>query len=211
MSYPMDRALMEPRRRSIDLVVVHYTALGAPMSRALMTQWERELDCLECSTTGLVERRRCRLCKGTGKVDLQRMGPRSAHYLIAKEGVVEQLAPQNMVTYHSGHSRWKGRGQVNQRSIGIELENYGPLDIVGNQLRTWVGQAVYADALPFQDEDGYWWERYPEVQLAALRSLAEEINSSYPDVTWVGHEEIRRGKRDPGPAFPWDELRRSVF
>ena len=49
----------------------------------------------------------------------------SAHYLITREGRLYRLVDENMRAWHAGAGSWAGRGDVNSRSIGIELENSG--------------------------------------------------------------------------------------
>src|SRR5690349_13936417 len=49
----------------------------------------------------------------------------SAHFLIAKSGRIVQLAPLHDRTWHAGGrtSSWRGARFVNDRSIGVEIEN----------------------------------------------------------------------------------------
>lgn len=49
----------------------------------------------------------------------------SAHYLIHKNGLVHQLVEEKMKAWHAGVSFWRGRGGINDYSIGIELDNAG--------------------------------------------------------------------------------------
>ncbi|HHC29956.1 MAG TPA: N-acetylmuramoyl-L-alanine amidase, partial [Rhodobacterales bacterium] len=49
----------------------------------------------------------------------------STHYLIGREGQVFRLVDEGMRAWHAGAGTWAGRGDVNSRSIGIELENSG--------------------------------------------------------------------------------------
>lgn len=56
----------------------------------------------------------------------------SAHYLIPAQPPLEngkpvawQLVPENMRAWHAGASGWRGRTNLNDTSIGIELENKG--------------------------------------------------------------------------------------
>ena len=49
----------------------------------------------------------------------------SAHYLIARTGEVLALVDEPMRAWHGGAGEWRGRGDVNSRSIGIELDNDG--------------------------------------------------------------------------------------
>lgn len=58
-----------------------------------------------------------RLCDPSAEV--------SAHYLISGRGEVAALVPEDLRAWHAGQGEWAGRGDVNSRSIGIELDNDG--------------------------------------------------------------------------------------
>ncbi|TDT77109.1 N-acetylmuramoyl-L-alanine amidase [Litoreibacter halocynthiae] len=49
----------------------------------------------------------------------------SAHYLIRKDGQVVHMVDERARAWHAGAGTWQGRGDVNSRSIGIELSNTG--------------------------------------------------------------------------------------
>lgn len=49
----------------------------------------------------------------------------SAHYLIARDGTLFQLVEEDKRAWHAGGGNWRGRGDVNSRSIGVELDNRG--------------------------------------------------------------------------------------
>ena len=52
----------------------------------------------------------------------------SAHLIVGKNGEVVQLVGFDTVAWHAGKSEWKGRKNLNQFSIGIELDNAGLLE-----------------------------------------------------------------------------------
>ena len=52
----------------------------------------------------------------------------SAHYLVAEDGRIWRLVPEDARAWHAGAGAWGGAGDVNSRSIGIELATAGPLD-----------------------------------------------------------------------------------
>lgn len=58
-----------------------------------------------------------RLCDETAEV--------SAHYLIAKTGEITRLVDEDKRAWHAGAGSWAGHEDVNDRSIGIELDNDG--------------------------------------------------------------------------------------
>ena len=49
----------------------------------------------------------------------------SAHWLISEGGEVEALVAEERRAWHAGSGSWRGRDDVNSRSIGIELANPG--------------------------------------------------------------------------------------
>lgn len=49
----------------------------------------------------------------------------SAHYLIDADGTVLSLVDEAARAWHAGAGEWRGEGDVNSRSIGIELANTG--------------------------------------------------------------------------------------
>ena len=52
-------------------------------------------------------------------------GPVSAHYLIGRDGRRYQLVADNERAWHAGSGRWGTITDVNNASIGIELDNTG--------------------------------------------------------------------------------------
>ncbi|KAA5921497.1 MULTISPECIES: N-acetylmuramoyl-L-alanine amidase [Pantoea] len=119
----------------------------------------------------------------------------SAHYLIPDapasqqgEPVVLQLVDENKRAWHAGVSNWRGRSNLNDSSIGIEIVNQGYTD----------------DML-----ENRTWYPYKEKQIAALTALAKDIIERYqiaPDNV-LGHSDIAPlRKQDPGRLFPWERL-----
>eukprot|EP01037_Dinobryon_pediforme_P021760 gene21760-22720_t len=49
----------------------------------------------------------------------------SAHYLIAEDGQVLRMVPEDKRAWHAGKSCWRGIEDVNSASIGIEIVNPG--------------------------------------------------------------------------------------
>lgn len=56
------------------------------------------------------------------------------------------------------------------------------------------------------------WEIYPDEQKDAVFALVKDIASRHNIAAEkiITHEEIKAEKSDPGPAFPWDDLRQAV-
>ncbi|MEO0982828.1 MAG: N-acetylmuramoyl-L-alanine amidase [Pseudomonadota bacterium] len=111
----------------------------------------------------------------------------SAHYMVDEAGVIFRLVPEDKRAWHAGVSSWAGQGDLNSRSIGIEIVNGGH---------------------DFPLPDGS-LPPFPPAQIAAVTSLCQAIIArwSVPQARIVGHSDIAPArKRDPGELFPWKTL-----
>nr|WP_277419916.1 N-acetylmuramoyl-L-alanine amidase [Serratia marcescens] len=118
----------------------------------------------------------------------------SAHYLLPAhpqrehgKPTVYRLVPEAMRAWHAGTSAWRGRSNLNDTSIGIEIVNKG-----------------FTRSMLFTH-----WQPYTAEQIAVLIPLSRDIIQRYgiqpQDV--VGHSDIApQRKQDPGPLFPWRQL-----
>ncbi len=140
----------------------------------------------------------------------------SAHLLIRRDGSVTQLVPFDIVAFHAGGSQWKDLTYLNGYSIGIEMENLGPLTqrdgawYFGRTIR------VPADSVErFADSRGRapGWHAYTDAQIQTFFQVSCALRRAYPTIEdVVGHQDIsRRRKFDPGPAFPIDAIRARLF
>lgn len=113
----------------------------------------------------------------------------SADLHITKSGKITQMAKFNTKTWHAGASEYKGYKQLNQNSIGIEIENRGKVN------------GAYED--------------YQEIQIQKFIEISKALVKAYPTIKEiVGHEDIavpRGRKDDPGPKFPMERVRKEVF
>jgi len=116
--------------------------------------------------------------------DPQRQHRVSAHYVLAEDGTVFRLVPEERLAWHAGRSHWRGREALNATSIGIEIVN------------------LHGDR-----------HDYPDVQIAALINLCRTIRSRHPAIesrSVVGHSDVApKRKIDPGVRFPWARLART--
>lgn len=104
----------------------------------------------------------------------------SAHYLIAADGRLWQLVDEAERAWHAGAGSWRGLGDVNSRSIGIELDNSG--------------QAPFAAPLMDALE-------------ALLPGILQRWG--IPPEGVIGHADMApERKSDPGPRFDWRRLAR---
>ena len=102
----------------------------------------------------------------------------SAHYLIAEDGEALPLVPEEMRAWHAGAGSWGGVGDINSRSIGIELQNRG--------------------THPYS---------HPQM-LALERLLGGILARwSIPPERVIGHSDMAPDRKaDPGPRFDWRRL-----
>jgi N-acetylmuramoyl-L-alanine amidase len=111
-----------------------------------------------------------RLCDPTAEV--------SAHYLIDTDGRVLSLVPEAARAWHAGAGEWAGEGDVNSRSIGIELAN--------------TGREPFAEA--------------QMVALEHLLAGILERHALSPQAV-IGHSDMApERKGDPGARFDWRRL-----
>jgi N-acetylmuramoyl-L-alanine amidase len=116
----------------------------------------------------------------------------SSHYLIDVDGTINQLVADEKRAWHAGVSQWRGRDNVNNFSIGIELQNPG-----------------YNYFLKY----GH-WDPYPLPLMGSLVELLRDLTSKYPinPLDIIGHNDVAPDrKRDPGPHFDWQWLAKKGF
>ena len=105
----------------------------------------------------------------------------SAHYVLAEDGTVYRLVPEDRVAWHAGQSHWRGREGLNATSIGVEIVN------------------LHGDR-----------HNYPAAQIESLIELSRSILARHCAIVprnIVGHSDIApKRKIDPGLRFPWARL-----
>jgi N-acetylmuramoyl-L-alanine amidase len=108
----------------------------------------------------------------------------SCHYLVAEDGQILRMVPEEKRAWHAGRSYWRGRRDINSASIGIEIVNPG-------------------------HEHGY--RLFPEEQMNSVLRLVADIVDRYdiPRANVVGHSDVAPArKQDPGELFDWGKLAR---
>jgi N-acetyl-anhydromuramyl-L-alanine amidase AmpD len=183
---PFDCAKAEPRSLPVDTVVVHFISAlhwddltaddlaalaGAGVVLPAVAAEERKFHPAYCRAL-LV------------KVKL------SYHYLIARDGSVIRLVPEERVAWHAGISRMPtdGREWVNSFSLGVSFIATHPDD----------DQAVASGAIP----------GFTAAQYDAFARLLADIRTRQRITAVVGHDEIAPDrKKDPGPLFNWARFR----
>jgi N-acetylmuramoyl-L-alanine amidase len=143
-------------------------------------------------------------------------GNTSAHLVLARDGAITQLAPFDRVTWHAGTSQWMDVVGLNGASIGIEIDNAGPLSLVGDRYVAWFGREYPASEvmLAAHKHGGPMrpWHAYTPLQIERCLELAELLVAHYGLAEVLGHDDIARGRKlDPGPAFPLGSIASRVL
>lgn len=115
-----------------------------------------------------------RLCDPAAKV--------SAHYMVEEDGRIFQLVSESQRAWHAGVAEWQGTGDINARSIGVEIVNPG-------------------------HEFGY--RSFPPEQMTSVKRLCLDIvaRHSIPAARVLGHSDVAPlRKEDPGELFDWRGL-----
>ena len=136
----------------------------------------------------------------------------SAHVVIGRDGQVIQLVPFNIEAWHAGKSSYGGRSELNHYSIGIELDNAGELQRVGDRYYSCFGREYSPDQVYTTEEEGRarYWHSFTEGQFAVTEEICRLLKACYGIKYLVRHSDITPRKTDPGPAFPFDELRKRL-
>ena len=108
----------------------------------------------------------------------------SAHLLIQRGGELVQFVGFDARAWHAGQSCYKGRGDCNDFSIGIELEG--------------------------ADDDPYTDAQYAALTAVTQALLGCYPTLSADNI--VGHSDIAPGRKtDPGPSFDWQRYQHSLL
>jgi N-acetyl-anhydromuramyl-L-alanine amidase AmpD len=140
----------------------------------------------------------------------------SAHLVIGREGEIYQLVPFDTIAWHAGESQYAGREWLNQYSIGIELDNAGPLEKVGTEYQSWFKERYQANDVLYarhrNETNSSYWHIYTQKQIEACNMVCSLLIERFGVSTILGHEEISpTRKQDPGPAFPLDKFRDNLL
>lgn len=106
----------------------------------------------------------------------------SSHYVVAEDGRILQLVPEDRRAWHAGTGSWRGHDDINARSIGIEIVNGG---------------------------HDYGLPDFAEAQIEAVIALSRDILQRHPipGRNVVAHSDTAPGRKmDPGEKFPWRAL-----
>jgi N-acetyl-anhydromuramyl-L-alanine amidase AmpD len=142
-------------------------------------------------------------------IEIFQHAPASANYLIARDGTVYRLVPEDRVAWHAGngHLPWDAAlKSMNQKAIGIEMFAIGsPADMKLFGMT----QEQYDDFKSKHPD----WVGFSEAQYATLKQLIAEIRARHPAILpdrfhIIGHEEWagRARRTDPGQLFDWTRI-----
>jgi N-acetyl-anhydromuramyl-L-alanine amidase AmpD len=110
----------------------------------------------------------------------------------------------------------RGEKSVSTFSVGIEINNPGPLVVSeSGSLKTVYGKTwPQSDSIEATHPGGLapknWkhWAKYSDSTLDTVKSICEALMKRYGIKIIVGHDEIAPGRKfDPGPAFPMQKFR----
>lgn len=145
-------------------------------------------------------------------------GKAGIHFVVGPNGEVVRMCDLDTNAQHAAGIF--DRKSVNQRSIGIEMCNYGYLEYneESGKYRSRLGgidqspEVDPADVVTRDFRGHLYWQRYPVEQVAAVAKIAGLVAAKYniPTSGIIGHSQIRMEKVDPGPAFPWDSFMSAV-
>lgn len=145
-----------PANAVIDTIIIHYT--GMPTAAEALA----------------------RLCDDSAEA--KERGRVSCHYFIEEDGKTFSLVDDRARAWHAGVSHWRGRANLNDTSIGIELVNQG-------------------------HEGDY--KIFPRAQLDALIALCKLLFEHHPikPGNILAHSDVAPGRKiDPGEKFNWRYL-----
>ena len=106
----------------------------------------------------------------------------SSHYFIKKDGTIINMVPEKFIAWHAGVSCWKNHKNLNNKSIGIEIQNSGHINK---------------------------YESFSIKQIKSLLLLTKNLKKKYniKSKNFLGHSDISPNrKKDPGEKFPWKHL-----
>ena len=101
----------------------------------------------------------------------------SCHYLISRTGIIFNILCPSLKAWHAGKSQWKNEKNLNNNSIGVELENGG---------------------------HDYGYKRFSNNQYLSLKKLIYflKINFYIKNNNIIFHSDISPNrKKDPGEKF----------
>ena len=119
----------------------------------------------------------------------------SSHFLILDEddNKIYSLVPLEQRAWHAGASSFRGRTNINDTSVGIEIVSDG------------IAKEYRNNPYPLYDH----YVEFKPIQIEKTAQIIKYVAEKYniPAKNIVAHSDIAPGrKKDPGAKFPWKEL-----
>ena len=106
----------------------------------------------------------------------------SCHYFIRKNGAIINMVPDRFIAWHAGISCWKKHLNLNDKSIGIEIQNAGHSNVYSRFSKKQIKSTLYLTKI-----------------------LKKKYNIKVKNI--LGHSDVAPfRKKDPGEKFPWKRL-----
>ena len=103
----------------------------------------------------------------------------SCHYFIRKNGTIINMVPDRFIAWHAGISFWKKHLNLNDKSIGIEIQNAGHSNVYSRFSKKQIKSTLYLSKI-----------------------LKKKYNIKAKNI--LGHSDVAPfRKKDPGEKFPW--------
>ena len=106
----------------------------------------------------------------------------SCHYFVKRNGKIILMVPETYTAWHAGKSHWGNFRNLNDHSIGIEIQNFG-------------------------HSHGY--QSFSKYQIKSIIKISKYLSKKYKinKKHFLGHSDIScNRKKDPGEKFPWEKL-----
>ena len=157
-----------PNNAIVDLIVIHAISLPAGFYNTQLIK-DLFLNCLDPGKDEFLE-------------SIKNLKV-SSHFLITRKGALIQFVPTHKRAWHAGISKYKGKENCNDFSIGIELEGC--------------------------DDEEFEKSQYQSLsRLINFLSIDLKINKQ----NIVGHADIAPDRKtDPGPLFDWTLLKSMLW
>lgn len=160
-----------------------------------------------------------RLGKGVAARDLADNDRKvSVHFVVERNGHIQQQVPVNKRANHAGKSNYHGRNNCNDFSVGIELVNPGRMQSRGVDAIAWYGERFNVHEYGIQNmttpqHGSGSWMPYTDSQIEAVIKLLRTLFLSFDTLTDITtHWYISPGRKsDTNPLFPLAQIRAQIL
>lgn len=129
----------------------------------------------------------------------------SYHRAIGRDGEVASYVATTDTAWHAGDGEaWDGGRRLNERSVGVCL------CLMGYVSAQWAANHAGRTMIADHRKPGVKakiWERPTPAMVATLRAQLAELKAAHPSIRYVlGHDDVTKGKIDPGPILDGVDL-----